>query len=471
MVGARIGRSEYGALFAAFGLALVLGFHTGTSGNAGDLKLLVGLLCFATVVLLTMAAPHILVAIVIPIFALIPFLKVFLFPWIGPLKDAVIVAAVVGTALVALHRGQSGRRHRADGLLLVLVGAFLSLYVLNVGAGFAAGAYGGQWQQSVRLTAGPLLLLTVGLMARRPAQVFRWSLVSFVATSCGVALYGLYQQQIGKWGLVGMGYEFDVNVRTINGHLRSFGTLDDPFAYAAFLLFGLAVLMFLRLNRWLAASIATILIVGLAASYVRTAVVVLVALFSVWLASRGQPAVALLLLGGAVAASVVLLAGQSATQTRTVQAAPSTFLSINGRTEVWKDVLDKKSQWPFGKGVGAVGTAADRAKFGVYRTREGADREATTAVDSGYLATVADVGFVGLAIFLAILGRLSQLCYRYARRGITAGWIGGSLLIVLMLDAVTRASFIGFPTAFLGLLLVGIAINAASSGDADMAAP
>jgi hypothetical protein len=36
-----------------------------------------------------------------------------------------------------------------------------------------------------------------------------------------------------------------------------------------------------------------------------------------------------------------------------------------------------------------------------------------------------------------------------------------AFLAALLLDALTRASFTGFPTAFLGLLLIGIALAAA----------
>jgi hypothetical protein len=40
---------------------------------------------------------------------------------------------------------------------------------------------------------------------------------------------------------------------------------------------------------------------------------------------------------------------------------------------------------------------------------------------------------------------------------------------VLMIDAVTRASFTGFPTAFLALLLTGLALGAVLEGDPDSA--
>jgi hypothetical protein len=44
------------------------------------------------------------------------------------------------------------------------------------------------------------------------------------------------------------------------------------------------------------------------------------------------------------------------------------------------------------------------------------------------------------------------------------------LTAVLMIDAVTRASFTGFPTAFLALLLAGLAIGAAIEGEPATAA-
>ena len=447
-------------------LTALVAFHTGKTGTADDLVALVALGVFAGIVILTVAAPHVLVAAMVPLFAAIPLLKVLVVPWIGPVKDVVILAAVVGAAVLALQRRLGGERQPVDGLTFGFVTGLLGLYVLNVGGGFGPGAYGDAWLQGLRLTAEPLLLLVVGLSVRHPRRVLRWGLGSLVTTSCLVALYGLYQQRLGEWGLIGMGYEWDIHVRTIDGHLRSFGTLDDPFAYSAFLLFGIATVMFFRTPRAVVVFVLPLLLAGLAASWVRTAVVVLAALTSLWLARRGKLAVAAILLAAAVAASVALIVTLRATETRTVQTAPSVFLSINGRTGVWKTVLGDRSQWLFGRGVGDVGTAADRATFGVYQTRSSADAKRGTAVDSGYLATVADVGLVGLVVLLGLLVRLGHLCAAAARRGSEAGWVGAALFTVMVLDAVTRASFIGFPTAFLGMLLVGTAIAAAGTPQA-----
>jgi len=449
------------AIIGGSAIVALLAAHSGRTGTTIDLVVLLAILFFAAVVYLTVAAPHVLVALMIPVFAAIPVLKVLVVPWIGPLKDAIIVAAVVGAGVLALERRVARERQPVDGVLLGLVGSLIVLYVVNLGAGFGPGAYGSAWMQGVRLTVEPLLLLLVGLSVRRPRRVLQWGLVSLVATTCLVALYGLYQQRLGEWGLIEMGYQFDIHVRTIDGHLRSFGTLDDPFAYAAFLLFGIVAVAFSRMRGLVAVVVLPLLLVGLAASWVRTAAVVFTALASLWLARRGEGAVAAILLAASVAGSVALLVTLQATETRTVQTAPSVFLSINGRTDVWKTVLGEKSQWPFGRGVGDVGTAADRAKFGVYQSRSDAEATRGPAVDSGYLATVADVGLVGLVLLLALLTRVGQLCAAAARRGDDAGWVGAALLTVMVLDAITRASLVGFPTAFLGMLLVGVASSAA----------
>ena len=51
------------------------------------------------------------------------------------------------------------------------------------------------------------------------------------------------------------------------------------------------------------------------------------------------------------------------------------------------------------------------------------------AVDSGYFATIADVGFIGLVVLLALFGRLVALARRRDRRaGTRAGWVALALL-------------------------------------------
>ena len=93
----------------------------------------------------------------------------------------------------------------------------------------------------------------------------------------------------------------------------------------------------------------------------------------------------------------------------------------------------------------------------------------TTAVDSGYFAALADVGVAGFVLVVLILGRLGQLAYGHARAGRREGWFALALVVALVIDALTRSSFTAFPTAFLGLLLVGVALAAARDGEPDRA--
>jgi O-antigen ligase len=327
------------------------------------------------------------------------------------------------------------------------------------------GGHGVAWAQGFRLTAEPLLLLVVGLTLRQPQRTLRWAMVSLVATSCFVALVGLFQQTVGVWTLYSWGYQFGKELRTYNnGLLRSFGTLDVSFAYAAFLLSGLAAVVFWMRRGPLAIGCAVLIVAGLTVSYVRTALLISVALAGLWLARRGFAATAVLFLAAAVVATgSILVTGGGASESRSYQTGPSSSLTLNGRTSAWKTALGSPKEWPFGRGVGEVGTAAERAAYTLQPGQN--DRPTTRAVDSGYLATMADVGLVGLLLELGLFVRIIVLAGAKAVRRRRSAWLALAFMAVLMLDAVTRASFTGFPTAFLGLLLVGLALNAATDPD------
>jgi hypothetical protein len=451
--------------FAVALTALAADRATEVGSRAGVLPF-AGLLFLGTVMGLTVLKPHILVAVMIPAFVATPMLKALVVPWIGPLKDALVVASAAGIVAMVLKRRATGETVGGDAFALAAAFGFLGLYVLNLGGSFERDALDSAWVHGVRLTAEPVLLLMVGLLLPQPMRAFRWGMISLVATAVGVALIGLWQQRVGAWGLVDMGYEWDTHVRTIGDRLRSFGSLDDPFAYAAFLLTGLvAVAFWMRRVGW-AVAFGLVILAGLAFGYVRTSALVVVALIGLWLGRRGHVATAALVLVASVVAGIgVFVAHSEVSETRAVQANPNTYLTINGRTQVWQTTLTSPEDWLLGLGVGEVGTAAQRAEFGVYRTaaEAQADADLGNAVDNGYLATIADVGILGLVLLLALLVRLGQLAYRAAMQGISAGWVALALLLVLLLDALTRTSFTAFPTAYAGLLLIGLALNAADA--------
>jgi hypothetical protein len=190
-------------------------------------------------------------------------------------------------------------------------------------------------------------------------------------------------------------------------------------------------------------------------------VIVLIALVGLWLARSQRPTVAAFLMAIAVvSASAILIWSSEGTESRTVRGDNSLFLTVNGRTEAWRLVLDSPKTWLIGKGVGEVGTALERSTYSVSVDRP--DQSKASSVDSGYFATIADVGAVGLVALLALVARLYSLGRKAIGRGLVAGWLAVGFLTILLLDAVTRASFTGFPTAFLSLLLVGVALAAAA---------
>ncbi len=437
-----------------------------TAGPAAALLPLVGLLAFALLVLAFLAVPHVAVAATIPFLITLPALRVLGAEGLGPAKDVVTVAAFGAALLLVLQRRLTGRPTGLDRAVALLVAALLALYVVNLGGNLSGEGFHSGWFHGIRLTAEPLMLLLVGLLLENPRRTLRWAAVSLLATCAAVAAYGLLQQAIGIGGLLELGYEWDREVRDFDGRLRSFGTLDDPFKYAAILLFGLAAVLLWVRRGALAVALGFLLGLGLLFSWVRTAAVVAVVLLALALVSRRRAAPAVFLLVAAVgAAAAVGVLSAGATESRTVQAGPSVYLTLNGRTDVWQLRLPGAASWAIGRGVGEVGTAADRARVEVSdNARDALAAEAKQAVDSGYFATVADVGALGLLVRLALFAVLLTAAYRAARRGDRAGWLALGILAVLMLDALTRDTFTGYPVAYVGMLVAGLSLAAAREG-------
>jgi len=445
-------------LFAAF-LAVDSGAQVGVG-------LAAGVAFFIAAVAAFVVYPHVSIAATILLFALVPMLKVLVLPEIGPIKDAVVLAAAAAAIVVFVFE-----RPHVDRWLLIPVALLLGFYVINVGSGHDIA-----WAQGVRLIGEPLLLLLVGLILPEPRRSFRWALGALIVTACLVAGYGIYQQIVGKWTLVDWGYSFDSQVRSLdNGWLRSFGTMDDPFAYAAFLLYGLAAVCFWLRRGPLAWSAGTLIMVGLFFSYGRTAALILVAFLGLAMWRHRLQMTAMMVMVAIALTAVVILINANGTESNRVTvtgnaAAANDFSAnvvLNGRISAWKAAVgDNPFEWLFGRGVGQVGTAAERATYTVTRSSDQGSSQ-DQAVDSGYLATIADVGFVGLAVLLALFARITATTARAARRGLDEGWVGLALLATLLIDALTRSSFTGFPTAFLGLLLIGVAVAAADAHEAE----
>jgi hypothetical protein len=445
------------ALLLAGGIATVAASYLAVQLGAqiGIGVILVGAAFVATVIAF-ITAPHLAVAGTIVLFSLTPALKVFVSAEAGALKDLVVLAAVTAAVILIAFEGR-----RVDGPVLTLVVLLIALYLLNAG-----GTHDLAWAQGVRLIAEPLLMLLVGLVLPEPRRTFRFALGALIATCCAVAAYGIFQQYVGEFRLVSWGYSFDQQVRTLpNGFLRSFGTLDDPFAYAALLCFGFAAVVLWVRRGPLAWGAGALITIGLGLAFVRTSALILVAIGGLWLARSGRQTASLLVILAAIALGAVALSTSNASKTEShpvgnTNTAAGVNVVLNGRISAWEAALGPRpSAWLLGRGVGVVGTAAERAGYLLTPSKDQPD--ANVAVDSGYLAIVADVGIAGLVVLLALAARLISLGADTARRGVAAGWVTLGLLATLLIDALTRASFSGFPTAFLGLLLIGLGLAAA----------
>jgi hypothetical protein len=456
-------RAELTPLLVGAGLVMVAVLITTRYGASAGLISVLGLALFAASTVAFLAVPHVAVAAAIPLFAVLPATKVLVSYGVGPLKEVVTLSAAAAALLSVLQK--DGRRafERTDRVLLVALAVYLGLYVLNVGGLYSESWHGDQWLHGVRLTAEPLLLLLVGLLLPTPRRTLRWAATSLVATGCVVAAYGIAQQVIGGAQLVSIGYAYNEQVRTIDGRLRSFGTLDDPFTYAAFLLLALATIVFGMRRGWLSAASAAVVTIGIAASSVLTAAVVVCALAAIWLVRVGRVMAGLLLACAVAGAAVVLvIAAASPTRSQTVEAGTNTYVTLNGRTSVWGSTFADTEKIPLGLGVGEVGRAAIRARIGVTDVSGSpgqSDQEGQLAVDSGYYATVADVGIVGLLVLMLMMIRVFVLARRGTRlAGNTAAWLCLGYLAVFALDAATRDSFTGYPNAYVGMLMVGITL-------------
>ncbi len=294
--------------------------HMGVTVGAG---LVLTVTFFLGAVLLFLFQPNVAVAAMIPIFATIPVLKLFVTPWVGPLKDAIALAAIVAAVLLILFERN---RPRLDGPLLGLMGLFLALYVV--------------------------------MTFLRPGRTLRWAMASLIATALGIAFYGLVQQYLGQWRLVGLGYSFNAEVRTYNGHLRSFGTFDDSFAYAAFLFLGAVAVLFWMRQTVVALACLTLIAFGVAASYERTALLIAVGLIAMLLARFGWGTSAALVLAAAVAVAFAFLLGSSGSESR-AYGTPNTVVTLNGRVAAWKSAFGSPLEWGVGQGVGKI-TAAPK---------------------------------------------------------------------------------------------------------------
>ncbi len=348
-------------------LALVMTFNLAVIAVLSDWTLVGiivgGVVGLALVSLMVRWAWLIPVTVVVG-FALQPALKFYLSDAFGPAKDAAVVVAVAALLASLLRRRwgldvATGPRRSVDRALVLGVLAFITLYVIN-----PAGDHGTGWATGARLVVEAFALFLVGYLGTTPARTWRWVVTAALVVAVIETLAGIAEQYIGVTRLVqDLGYTYGEQVRQISGGaLRSFGTLDEPFSYAALVLLGFIVALHAPLPRALRIPLSLFIAAGVVVSFDRTDIVLLVLAAALWLVRRGlhRPAV------GVLVATVLLAAAYVTTNQLEPAAqgtsAASTVLSLNGRFAEWGTVLADPGNLLGGAGVGVTGAGAVRGQ-------------------------------------------------------------------------------------------------------------
>jgi hypothetical protein len=424
---------------------------------------LAGALAFGLTVAGFLRIPHVLAAALVVFLVAQPTLRYFVSPEFGPAKDALVAAACVAAVIHRLVPGR--RRGPMDAWLAAGVLVLLVLYAVN-----PAGPHGDAWFHGARLVIEAFGLFLAAQALPQPERTWRWTVGALIAACAATALYGLAQQGLGYVRLVeDWGYTYGIQVReTASGQLRSFGTLEDPFSYALVLGLGLAAVAVAWRSGWVALC-GAIMLLGITASFVRTAVALVAGVLLVGLVRVRRTAVALgvataLMLG----ALTVLVAVPQASPVPGGGAADF-VLTLNGRTLAWTSLMPSTGSWIVGRGVGDVGSGASRATADSETLAGRAAPILTTEefkrrnVDSSYFATIADVGLLGLAVLLGVIGRTAVLAVRAARHGSRPGWLAIGAGVVVLLDSATRSSLTSMPAGYIALWVIGISLAAAQS--------
>lgn len=386
-------------------------------------------------------------------------------PAVGVAKDA-YVAILLGL-LVAdlLRRPRVLERLRPFTGPLTAISVLIGLYLLNPG-----GRYGGDWFFGTRLLLEVLALLVLGMLCTQPGPTTSHLVRAMTVVLPLEAGFAWWQQSAGLDSLVFQwGYQYGSQIRvTSDGGLRTSGTFEDPFQLAALAVLGIALALFVATWRQAVVLVGSATAV-LAATSVRTAAIEVVVLLVLLAIRRGWwRRVATL----GVAA---LLAGLFILATTTVSARPgaaeeSLLLNFNGRSLAWAHAVQGIRSFIMGNGVGARGIGSTRATQPVISNPPAFDPtlEPFAAIagdpaflDSSYAQVQSDVGIVGtIALVGGAIGMTVALARRRARHGTGAPWAAFAVLVVSMIDWISRSSLASYTTGFLTLYVLGVLIAA-----------
>lgn len=281
-------------------------------------------------------------------------------------------------------------------------------------------------------------------------------MVGAVVTS----VVGVAQQLLGGRTLNAIGYEFNTVIRTTGDSvLRSFSTFEQPFPFAFYVVFVMAVAMPValqeptRTRNQLFLWSTPILIAGVASAVVRAALVAL-AVAALYHLARNYRAVLSL-----TPVLVMMLALAPATLL-SASLSPS---SLGERVDGWSVVADTVIDHPFGTGVGTTSSAAEVAtdlggelseSFGLPPDR------LPYQPDNYYVKRVLELGPIGLWLTIVVLRHVVESAREVRKRAGRAdqalidGWIASVLGAIVAATVATYWEI--FPLDLYFALMLGV---------------
>ena len=289
-------------------------------------------------------------------------------------------AVLVALFLVAAHRARRDERHLPDSLKTPLY-AFVALGAAMIGADLV---YFGVAMEGFRAIFQYMVALYIGLHLIRTRAEANDALTLFAATASIVAAYGLLQPVLGvetpmSW------VDASEGQRT-----RIFSIVQSPNVLGSYMVLALPVTTYLAV---FAPSRARRVAAALVLTFSRGAQLA----FLISLALVGMLRDRRLLLAGLAVAVLVAALVPSVTE-RFLHVFTPEYLeksASDGRIARWLGAFDMMRLEPlFGLGPGHYGGAVGSRHFG------------TVYVDSYYFKTLAEMGLLGLGLWLWLIGAL-----------------------------------------------------------------
>jgi hypothetical protein len=381
-------------------------------------------------------------------------------------KEALVVCVLASTLLAP-----PGARAASPIAVPGWVPAAVGLVVL----GLASAAFVAPTQAAVGLKIDFFYLLLPIVLLRCPLSAAERDRLVSILMGTGVltAAYGVAQQIIGAARLSSWGYEYNTTIRTAGSTLRSFSSFNQPFGFGLFemvvLLVALPVALseLSRTRNRIFLAMTPLILLGLLSSIVRAAIAgLLVGGFFLWLhryrvLSHAVPPalVALVLLPPALFATLL---------------SPS---SLGERSAGWTETFGRVLSAPFGNGIGATGSAAEKV------ARVSGRVGSTYQPDNYYFKTVFELGPLGLWLFVLLLisaGLLGLAASRRLGKSASASAVerrdaalaaGFAASVVAAAAASTVATYFEiFPLDLLFWLLLGV-VSSLPTGSASPLSP